>query len=282
MSTMSPEVADDPESERARRDLAALGQTYARPRSERWQPVPEALDQAIAADARLVAVARAARRDLGRYVSGRLTGLIERDRAQRFEGALASVPRERFVLPEEIGSSADDAPSPLDPQGFATVSAPHAYVLTYDLLDLREGDHLLELGTGTGYGAAIASHVVGPRGRVTSIEIDPVLHERARRVLADPTTHGPAPIALHLGDARALALQVADACRGAPEPLRVAITYALPRAPDALIARLPEGGRLVAPVGVGDDDQILLSWTLEGGALRHVAHGPVRYVAERG
>ena len=268
------------DAERARRDLFALGARHARPRAEMWKPVPEALDRSVAEDRDLAAAALAARRELVGGMASRLAGLVDPEAVDLYADVLLAVPRERFVLPEEIGSSADDMPSPLDPLGLATVSAPHAYVLTYALLDLAAGDHLLELGTGTGYGAALASHIVGPRGRVTSIEIDPILHERAARLLADPSVRGGAPITLLLGDGRDLARGVAARAASSPEPLRVAVTYAIPRPPDEVLASLPEGGRLVAPVGEGD--QMLVRWTREGGALRQVVHGPVRYVAERG
>lgn len=265
----------------ARRDLYVLADRYARPGAARWEPVPAALDDAIAADGTLAAAARRARRSLIEQVTARLKGLVHADEVARFAAAIEATPRERFLIPEEIGASADDAPSPLDAPGLATVSAPHAYVLTYGLLGLAEGDHLLELGTGTGYGAALASHVVGPRGQVTSIEIDPDLHARARRILAAADAHGPAPITLLEGDARALSVAVVAALAAAPRPLRVAVTYALPEAPEALLARLPEGGRLVAPVDAGPEGQLLLGFRREGGALSRAVHGAVRYVSER-
>ncbi|MFT3766905.1 MAG: hypothetical protein QM820_15515 [Minicystis sp.] len=265
----------------ARRELDQLGGQYARPPMERWSPVPEPLDQAIAADRVLWSTAMRARQNLALQIAARLEKLIPRDDVARFTTALIAVPRERFVLPEDIGTSDDDAPSPLDQAGLATVSAPHAYVLTYALLGLGEGDHLVELGTGTGYGAALASHVVGPTGAVTSIEIDPVLHERARRLLASSDAHGSAPITLIPGDAAALAPDVLARVAADSRPIRVAVTYALAQTPEAILARLPEGGRLVAPVGAGNEDQRLLSWTREHGALRQGSHGAVRYVTER-
>lgn len=269
------------EAERARRELSRLGDRHARPRAARWSPVSEAQDRAIARDHELRDAAAAARRSLAREVVMRLGGLVAPEEATRFAGALLAVPRERFVLPEDIGSSADDAPSPLDAEGLATVSAPHAYVLTYCLLGLDLGDHLVELGTGTGYGAALASHLVGPRGQVTSIEIDPALHTRARRLLAALDARGDAPIDLHEGDARELAPPIVAEAATRWQPLRVAVTYALPDVPEALLATLPEGGRLVAPVGTGEDDQLLYRWSREGGVLHRAVRGPVRYVAER-
>ncbi|APR82318.1 Protein-L-isoaspartate O-methyltransferase [Minicystis rosea] len=265
----------------ARRDLRALAEPHARPASERTEPVSEAVDRAVADDRALWTAAMRARQSLVLHVTGRLGGLVSRTEVSRFTATLLAVPRERFVLPEHIASSADDVPSPLDEAGLATVSAPHAYVLTYAILGLREGDHLVELGTGTGYGAALASHVVGAGGQVTSIEIDKALYARARRLLDAPDARGPGPIALHCGDARVLALDLVATARGDARPLRIAFTYALSDKPESMLALLPEGGRLVAPVGPSENRQKLVLWTREHGSLREETHGSVRYVTER-
>jgi protein-L-isoaspartate(D-aspartate) O-methyltransferase len=261
-------------------DLAAAAKPWSHARPDRWAPVPPELDRAIAADVRVAEAARRARRHLLRDAAQRLGDLVPTETVERYAEVLRAVPRERFVLPEEIASSADDAPSPLDAAGLATVSAPHAYVLTYGLLGLAPGDHLLELGSGTGYGAALASHIVGSDGLVTSIEIDPELHARAARLLAEPALRGPAPVTLLQGDARALAPD--RMAPGITRPLRVAVTYAMPESPESLLALLPEGARLVGPVCGDEDEQRLVRWAREGGALRRTTHGAVRYVAERG
>ncbi|MEO6420444.1 MAG: hypothetical protein ABIP39_13590, partial [Polyangiaceae bacterium] len=64
--------------------------------------------------------------------------------------ALLEVPRERFVRPRDIGESQEDVPLPLDDTGQATISAPHAYLLSFRLLGLKPGDSLIELGSGSG------------------------------------------------------------------------------------------------------------------------------------
>jgi protein-L-isoaspartate(D-aspartate) O-methyltransferase len=265
--------------EPGRQELAAAAERWSHTRLDRWAEVPPDLDEAIAADHDLSRAARWARRHLLRDALRRLGDLVPAGEVARYAEALIDVPRERFVLPEEIAFSADDVPSPLDRGGLATVSAPHAYVLTYGLLELGEGDHLLELGSGTGYGAALASCLVGASGLVTSIEIDPVLHARAAHLLGRPDARGAAPVVLLLGDARALAPGSMSA--GAGRPLRVAVTYALTEDPAPLLDLLPEGGRLVAPVASGGDEQILTRWVRRGGELSRTTHGAVRYVSER-
>lgn len=269
----------------ARRDLAALGRTYARPEGEQWAPVHHAHDEAIAADAALAEAGRHARLALTRAVVRRIGTIVPVDILGDYVDALLAVPRERFVRPEDIAASADDTPLPLDRQGFATVSAPHAYLLTYALLLLGPEDHLVELGTGTGYGAALAREIVGPRGFVDSIEIDADLAARAQRVHARLDGPELAPVTLLSGDAARLApgllRDALDRRSSAPPRLKIAITFALRAQPDWLINLLPEGGCLVAPVGPTDVEQQLVRWERRGGAVRATSHGAVRYVTER-
>src|SRR3954470_458176 len=76
----------------------------------------------------------------------------------RLRDAILEVDRARFVREVDRPNAWIDEPLPLDtPHGehVATVSAPHVYVLGFDALDLQPGDRLLELGSGSGYGAAL-------------------------------------------------------------------------------------------------------------------------------
>lgn len=276
----------------ARQMLAEAGARYARNPRDRWSPVPPELDGVIAADATLATVARLARAPLVDDVIRRLWGLIPDETMADFADALLTVPRERFVLPEDIGQSAEDTPLPLDREGLATVSAPHAYVLSFGLLGLCEGDFLVELGTGTGYGAALGAHIVGAyfasragaaaggasRPGVLSIEIDTDLVDRASRLLS-----GVAGVTVRAGDATLIAPSaIQDAAREvAVGRLKVTVTYAIAAPPTELLDVLPEGAVLVVPIGVSDGDQSLVRWTRAGGLLRRSVHGHVRYVAER-
>ncbi|KYF62204.1 hypothetical protein BE11_37450 [Sorangium cellulosum] len=274
--------------------LAALASRYDGRRPDRWSPVSEQLDAAIAHDVELAEAGRVARAPLVAELARRF------EFPAHYLDAILLVPRERFVLPEDLAASADDTPLPLDRAGHATVSAPHAYLLTYSLLGLAPGDRLLELGTGTGYGAALARRIVGPAGHVTSIEIDPALHVRAARQLGarpDPrgddealacSSAGPsyegASVTLLCGDGRSLAERVLAVGRALPSerPWKVAVTYALTASPVALEERLADGGVLVAPVGAWEAHQELMRVERHQGALLREVHGAVRYVAERG
>ena len=183
--------------------------------------------------------------------------------------AILEVPRERFVRAEDVERSAEDVPLPLDDEGLATISAPHAYLLSYRLLELGPGDSLVELGTGSGYGAALAAFIVGPDGRVATFEIDETLVRWAERTLSDQPC-----VTVHRGDAVASAPAWADA-------RKVVVAFAVESLPEAWVTALPEGGRLVAPVGARDRDQRLVLVRREGGRVTQTDHGAVRYVKNR-
>jgi protein-L-isoaspartate(D-aspartate) O-methyltransferase len=186
---------------------------------------------------------------------------------ERYLRAILEVPRERFVRPEDIEHSAADTPLSLDSSGLATISAPHAYLLSFRLLGLAPGDALVELGTGSGYGAALAAFIVGPGGRVVTFEIDPDLAAWARRALSsDPN------VTVIEGDA----VTNSDRWRGAN---RVVVTFGIDAWPASWLDALPEGGRIVAPLG--EDDQRLVLAERRGGRILETDHGAVRYVRNR-
>jgi protein-L-isoaspartate(D-aspartate) O-methyltransferase len=191
---------------------------------------------------------------------------------ERQLSAILEVPRERFVRRQDMGLSADDTPLPLDESGLATISAPHAYLLSYRALQLAPGDSLVELGTGSGYGAALGAAIVGPRGRVLTIEIDPVLARWARHTLGDQ----PNVVVLD-GDAVSSAPRWGDAAAAGPR--KVVATFAIEAMPAPWLAALPEGGRLVAPVGRADQRLVLVE--RRRGVLVETDHGAVRYVKNR-
>jgi protein-L-isoaspartate(D-aspartate) O-methyltransferase len=249
------------EVRRARDRLSQLGRWYA---SRPGDTPADELDDLVAADHELERVARTARIDLVADVDRR---------AGPFDGrmlaALLDVPRERFVRPNDIAESTIDTPLLLDEEGLATISAPHAYLLSFRVLELKPGDRIAELGTGSGYGAALASHVVAPQGSVFSIEIDRDLASRAARLLRDYEN-----VTVVAGDAADL---VSD-WRGYS---RITVTFAVDELPVSWLDAIPEGGRMVAPVG-RENAQRLLRIDRQGGELSWSDHGAVRYVRNRG
>ncbi len=186
--------------------------------------------------------------------------------------AVMAVPREQFVAAEYLPWAGLDRALPLLADNSATLSAPHAYMLNYTLLNLSLGDRLLELGSGTGYGAALAARVVGVAGQVRTVEAEPRLVAAARRKLANLPN-------VQVLQAEADFAQLAQGCN------KVLFTFAIAESPHDLLAALPVGAVVVAPLGQTDQtdqtDQVLTRWQRDENGWHASEHGPVRYVADR-
>jgi protein-L-isoaspartate(D-aspartate) O-methyltransferase len=121
----------------------------------------------------------------------RLVGELERRkliRSKAVRDAFLAVPRELFVpeAPLERVYRDEAILTKLDPHGEALSSSsqPAIMALMLEALDVRPGHRVLEIGAGTGYNAALLSRLVGPRGRIVTVDIDPTTARRARRALA--------------------------------------------------------------------------------------------------
>ncbi len=186
----------------------------------------------------------------------RLIGEIERDartvaastgRASlnpRVLDAIRRVPRAAFMPAEGAASAWLNRPAPIG-HG-QTISQPFIVALMTDLLDLASGARVLEIGTGSGYQAAILAAM---GCSVFSVEIVPALAEAARRALD----------AEGLGDR--VRTRLGDGAAGWPEEApfdAVIVTAAAPVIPPALIGQLRPGGRMVVPVGEPHDEQDLV------------------------
>lgn len=186
----------------------------------------------------------------------------------RLARALRAVPRERFVREEDIGLSALDRPLSLRDDDLSTISAMHAYVATFQALDLSPGDALVDLGGGTGYGAALAAEVVGPTGRVSTFEIDPELAAIAADVLrAWPQ------VTAEVADAHST-----ERWAGAT---KVGVGFAVERVPESWLAALAPGGILVAPVGPRGAQRLVRYERSTDGTIAVTELDAVRYVGDR-
>jgi protein-L-isoaspartate(D-aspartate) O-methyltransferase len=155
---------------------------------------------------------------------------------ERVLEAMEKVPRERFV-PEDTRDFAYED-TPLHIGHGQTISAPSMVAIMCDILDVRDGDKVLDIGTGWGYHAAILSVLAGS-GMVYSVERIPELAERAKNILAE----------MGYDNVRVL---VGDGSEGLPEfaPYdRINVAAAAPDIPGVLTEQLAECGRLVVPVG---------------------------------
>ncbi len=180
-------------------------------------------------------------------------------RDRRVLDAIARVPRERFV-PEHLASEAyADRTLPIG-EG-QTISQPYVVARMTELLDLRPGDHVLEVGGGSGYQAAILALLAGD---VVTIERHPGLAAAAAARLAD------------LGYANVRVVR-ADASTGFAEAApydRILIAAAAPSIHPDLAAQCAPAGRIVAPLGPRDA-QVL---TVQHGDGRVERAGPVQFV----
>ena len=157
--------------------------------------------------------------------------------SERIRSALLAVPREDFVPPRYRDYAYEEVPLPL-PGTRATISCPHSYPLFYEPLGLDAGHRFMEIGLGSGYGAAVAREVVGPTGLVVSIEIDPVTYEFGKTNL---DRAGYCDVRVRLGDGGL----------GYPEDApydRICITAACDEIPAPLLQQLKVGGKLIAPI----------------------------------
>jgi protein-L-isoaspartate(D-aspartate) O-methyltransferase len=182
--------------------------------------------------------------------------------------ALRAVPRHLFV-PAALQSEAyADGPLPIG-EG-QTISQPYIVAKMTELLRLKPSDRVFELGTGSGYQAAVASRLCS---HVYTVEIQPKLAERAAGVLRE------------LGYDN-VTVRVGDGFRGWPEAApfdAMLITAAVPDLPEGLLSQLKPGGRAVIPVGpaLGIQDLILVEKTADGKTATKTIF-PVRFVPASG
>ena len=103
--------------------------------------------------------------------------------SEAMASAVCSVPREQFMNPDYKDYAYLDQPFPIPGDGRQTISAPYMYPIFYEPLKLKLGDSVLEVGAGSGYGAALSKELVGKEGTVVSIEINPITYQFARENL---------------------------------------------------------------------------------------------------
>ncbi len=183
--------------------------------------------------------------------------------------AMLKVPRHLFV-PEKYKIEAYvDTPLPI---GFGqTISAPHMVAIMCELLDLKEGDKVLEVGTGCGYHAAVVAEIVGKKGKVITIEVIPELAEMAKANLKA------------LGYDNVIVL-VGDGSKGyEPEAPydKIYVTAAAPEIPEPLVEQLKPGGKMVVPVGNTVQWLYVIEKDKEG-EIKKWNWGSVRFVPLKG
>ena len=187
-------------------------------------------------------------------------------RNQRVLAAMRWAPREWFLPPHLAGDAYSDAPLPIG--SGQTISQPYVVALMTERLAPRRNARILEIGTGSGYQAAILAYLCGS-GKVFTIERLPDLlveaEERFRRL-------GLTNIETRLGDGAA----------GWPEQAPfdgIIVAAAAPRIPEPLATQLAPGGRLVIPVGdLASQELVILERPRSGAGLLQQLAGGVRFV----
>jgi len=183
--------------------------------------------------------------------------------------AFRSVPREMFILPRDVRSAYEDVPLPIP--GHQTISQPLTVAFMTELLEPKAGQKVLEVGSGSGYQAAILSKIVGAKGKIVTTEIVPELFDFARE---------------NLRKARIKNVDVifSDGSEGYEKQApydRIIVTAGAPRVPDALKRQLKVGGRMVIPIGEDVQTMTLLIKKARD-KFETSYHGEFRFVPLKG
>ena len=203
----------------------------------------------------------------GTYESNRLRMVeeqfVRRDITdKRVLDAMRKVPRHIFVPEEHRNLAYSDCPLPIGQN--QTISQPYIVALMTQMLGLKGDEIVLEIGTGSGYQAAVLSLLAQ---EVYTIERYEILAQQALK-------------SIQALDINNVTLQVGDGTLGWPERApydAILTTAAAPKVPQPLLDQLADGGRLVIPVG-GRIGQYLESWFREGDKFRHEQTVAVAFV----
>lgn len=176
--------------------------------------------------------------------------------------AMAAIPRHRFVSSHVRRAAYADSALPIG-QG-QTISQPYVVALMTEAAQIEPKDKVLEVGTGSGYGAAVASRIAG---EVYTIERHSELAQQARQRFEE------------LGYANIHVIE-ADGSEGWPEEApydAIIVTAAAPDLPDPMLDQLADGGRLIVPVGTRHSQRLVRA-VRRGDEIRHELLTEVRFV----
>ena len=181
--------------------------------------------------------------------------------------AIGRVPRHRFVRPRDAGHAYEDRALAID--AGQTISQPYIVALMTQLADPQPGDRVLDIGTGSGYQAAVLAEM---GATVYSIEIVPALAESAQARLKEMKY-------------QTIEVRAGDGFRGWPEhaPFRaIILAAATPEIPKPLLEQLAPGGRLVLPVGGEGFQELLILTKRDDGSFDRRSVAPVAFVPMTG
>ena len=176
---------------------------------------------------------------------------------------MRNIRRHLFVDEALRDQAYNDYPVPIGDK--QTISQPYIVALMTEMLDLRGHEKVLEIGTGSGYQAAVLAELAQ---RVFSIERHPALAARANQVLQKTGVKN-------------VLIRVADGTLGWPEEApfdAIVVTAGTPAVPQPLLDQLGENGRMVIPVGDKASQELILIERTLGGGFRRTNLGGVRFV----
>ena len=186
----------------------------------------------------------------------------------RVLAAMERVERHLFVPEKQRSAAYRNTPLPIGHD--QTISQPYIVARMTELLGIGKGSKVLEIGTGSGYQSAVLSDVVGPTGRVYTIEIVEPLGRQARETLEGEGY-------------RNVHVRIGDGYKGWPEEApfdAIIVTAAPPHVPEPLLGQVKIGGRIVLPVGDVLQDLQVLTRRRDGFDRQTVL--PVRFVPMTG
>ncbi|MDP2907380.1 MAG: protein-L-isoaspartate(D-aspartate) O-methyltransferase [Nanoarchaeota archaeon] len=170
---------------------------------------------------------------------------LEGIKDEKVLGAFSKIPRQLFVPKEMINESYLNVALPI---GYGqTISQPYTIAIMLESLELKPGDKVLEVGTGSGYNAALISHVIGKKGKLFTTEIVPELAEESKKRLSS----------LGLKNVKVV---VCDGSLGYDKEKlysKIIVTAACREIPPPLLKQLRNNGVLVSPVGSAYNQEML-------------------------
>lgn len=194
--------------------------------------------------------------------------------SEKLAKAMRTVPRENFMAKKFKKHSYNKySPFPIPPfDSNHTISAPNTYPLFYEPIDLQEGDKCLEVGMGSGYGAALLKEIVGDQGTVITIETNPKTYEFGKKNLKNA---GYDNITIIHG----------DGTKGYPPKApydKIIVTASYVEVPKPLVNQLAAPGKLVMPLGHRRQQFLTLLTKNENGKIEKQRLERVLYVPLKG
>ncbi|MCP8311610.1 MAG: protein-L-isoaspartate(D-aspartate) O-methyltransferase [Candidatus Methylarchaceae archaeon HK02M1] len=189
-------------------------------------------------------------------------------KSKKVERAFLTVPREEFVWPNTKSLAYEDTPLPLGITG-QTISAPHMVAIMLEEFDLKSGLRILEIGTGSGYNAALMAEIVRPTGKDSINQGHVITIERVPELIKFSKDNFD-----RTGYSDRIDVVLGDGTLGYPERSkkmlydRIMVTAAAPQIPYYLKAQLKIDGIILAPVGNTFMQTLVKSIKLEGGKMK--------------